>query len=304
MSDLMITPGIKGSRGARTMLIGVLSVGFLGLGCGDDSGTTKKRPPRRSAARAAAPAAGAAAANVKGLKFYRKVEEVLKEVCERSKFMDSRSVQERNDRCQRWVAEQVLVMRHDFASSDFAADPTGGERRDPFRSYVVRQQGISDRDSPGPDIGKSERCTEKNMIAPNPMARDPRARAAYSLRDLRLVGIVLRGTNSYALFKDRANFGHIVRRGNCLGKEKAKVTKIGAGFVRLELIPESAAVGTTGDTATGRPIQKRSIKLYPEELPVDLAEGDGRDGGDTGVVRPPTVRPTAPPPPSRAKKGG
>ena len=91
----------------------------------------------------------------------------------------------------------------------------------------------------------------------------------YSLRDLNLIGIVLRGTRSYALFRDSGGYGHIVPRGDCLGKEQARVENIGAGFVRLAVTPE-APPGAPAPAA-----QTRDILLYPEELSVDVIEGDG-----------------------------
>jgi hypothetical protein len=93
------------------------------------------------------------------------------------------------------------------------------------------------------------------------------------MRDLRLIGIVLRGTRSYALFRDSAAFGHIVKRGDCLGKEKARVDSIGAGFVRLEVTPEAPPGGAAPDP------QMRDIQLHPEELQLQDAETDGTGPG-------------------------
>jgi len=136
---------------------------------------------------------------------------------------------------------------------DFRPDLSGDENRDPFRSYVIRQPGrgrdrVSAQDA-------TVRCEKKNYQAAN-----------YSLRALKLTGIVLRGTQSYALFRDSSTFGHLVRRGDCLGKEKAIVEAIGAGFVRLELVPETAPGGDVPEA------QKRSISLYPEEYELETEE--------------------------------
>ncbi len=156
------------------------------------------------------------------------------------------------------VAEdEAAAIRHRFVVGDFAPDPTGGERRDPFRSYVVDAPGLSGSVEAAPIRG-TEVCTAENMVASN-----------YSLRDLQLAGIVLRGTRSYAMFTDTANFGHILRRGDCLGKEKARVAVIGDGFVKLELVPDPAP-GQPSDGAT----TEITRQLHPEELGLDEAIAD------------------------------
>jgi hypothetical protein len=134
-----------------------------------------------------------------------------------------------------------------FGERDFASDPGGDENRDPFRSYVIRQGGSPDLKGVVP-IQPTDVCTERNSRAPG-----------HAIRDLRLIGLVLRGTRSYAQFRDPSGFGWIVRLRDCLGKEKAIVEKIGAGFVTLELVPEVAS--------TKEPqAERRDIQLHPAEL--------------------------------------
>ena len=100
-------------------------------------------------------------------------------------------------------------------------------------------------------IQPTDVCTERNSEAPG-----------VSIRDLRLIGLVLRGTLSHALFRDAAGFGWIVSLRDCLGKEKAIVEKIGAGFVTLEVVPELVA--------SGQPqAERRDIQLHPQELRAD-----------------------------------
>jgi hypothetical protein len=89
------------------------------------------------------------------------------------------------------------------------------------------------------------------------------------MRDLRLMGIVLRGTRSYALFRDSAAFGHIVKRGDCLGKEKARVETIGAGFVRLKVTPEAPPGAPAPAPET------RDIALHPEEIAIEADDTGG-----------------------------
>lgn len=152
--------------------------------------------------------------------------------------------------------EEAKALRHVFTLRDFEPDPSGEENRDPFRSFVIQQPGGGQGGASGagqqPDE-VSERCNTTNIVAPT-----------YSLRDLELIGIVLRGTRSYALFRDRSGYGHIVRRGDCLAQEQARVTAIRTGFVSLQLAPTSPLAG-----AEEQPQQEREIKLYPEELSLE-----------------------------------
>jgi Tfp pilus assembly protein PilP len=184
------------------------------------------------------------------------------------------------------VEDQVGVderktIRHTFRERDFASDPTGTENRDPFRSYVINIPG-SLTDQPPTENTSTPDCSKKQMVATN-----------YSLRDLRLVGIVSRGTRKYALFQDSADVGRIVHRGDCLGREKARVKDIGAGFVTLEIIPEPVA------NQPPRPTEERSIPLYPEELKLGDLENNGE-----GSEPPPTIVPPAMPPSTGAGTPG
>jgi hypothetical protein len=148
-----------------------------------------------------------------------------------------------------------------FTDEQFVPDITGDVNRDPFRSYVVNTgKSSGDAETQNPN----ELCTKENSVAPN-----------YSLRSLRLIGIVLRGTRSYALFRDTGAFGHIVRRGDCLGKEQARVEIIGTGFVRMSVIPE-APPGAPAPAP-----QTRDIQLYPAEMDIEnVVEGSEAPGGE------------------------
>ncbi len=149
------------------------------------------------------------------------------------------------------IGEEANTLRHRFAPEDFEPDPTGVRNRDPFRSYVTGPTAVVQ--------------TPTGVEQPVPVDNVCRSHVAenFSLRDLRLVGIVLRGANSYALFVDSAADGHVIARGYCVGQEKARVSAIRAGFVNLTLVPE------TGTSATALPTQERIIPLYPNELTVD-----------------------------------
>jgi Tfp pilus assembly protein PilP len=174
------------------------------------------------------------------------------------------------------------AIRHSFKDRDFIPDPTGTENRDPFRSYVITIPGSLNDGGTGMPVPVTEFCKDKKrMVAVN-----------YNLRDLRLVGIVTRGASKYALFQDTRDYGRIVHKGDCLGREKARVKDIGAGFVTLEIIPELVP------NQAPRPNEERSIPLYPEELKLeDLEDGElppDATGTPATPGTPPTGAPTAP----------
>ncbi len=230
---------------ARRAALWVSMAALLGVGCGDDGGSSPK-PPTAPPAAANQRRANTAAARARGnpgkvapLKLYTKVEEVV-------------------------PAAEADTIRQPFTPRDFAPDATGNDNRDPFRSYVVRQtvnNALSTQG--GVTVATTEICTEKNMVAPNPRAKDPRARKSYSLRDLRLMGIVMRGTRGYAIFRDPSGYGHLVVKGDCLGKEKARVTVIGAHLVKVEVMPEA------GPNQISQEPQEQKFELYQDELPLD-----------------------------------
>lgn len=148
--------------------------------------------------------------------------------------------------------EEAVRIRHRFLPEDFEPDAAGNRNRDPFRSYVLR---LGELDGRGDSQDKRAPEICKDTVAKNT-----------SLRDLKLVGIVLRGTRSYALFMDSTSHGHIVTKGDCLGIEKASVSSVRAGFVSLEIIPEATQSQTAPEP------QERIIPLYPNELLVEDGE--------------------------------
>ena len=154
------------------------------------------------------------------------------------------------------VADNV---RRTFLEKDFRPDPSGDNNRDPFRSYIIRQPGLAetkddDNNDAADDICRNTK-RKKNWQASN-----------YSLRDLKLLGIIMRGTRGYAQFVDSGGEGHIVTQNNCLGVEKAIVTSIGSGVVRLQVRPEAPLGGTAP------PPVLRDIPLYPEEYDIETAD--------------------------------
>ncbi len=135
-------------------------------------------------------------------------------------------------------------IRHEFMDRDFVADQV----RDPFQSFIVPQKGLE-----GPSDHKIEGpCTRpEQFVAGN-----------YSYLDLKLVGIVAQGTQRKVLMLDRTNYGHIIKRGDCVGKEKAVVKDIGPGFVTFVIHPDA------DDKTPNRVAEERSVQLHPKGLQV------------------------------------
>ncbi|HEX5062275.1 MAG TPA: pilus assembly protein PilP [Kofleriaceae bacterium] len=135
-------------------------------------------------------------------------------------------------------------IRHDFKDRDFVADQV----RDPFQPFIIPLKGLepqSDKKVEGP-------CNRpEQFVAGN-----------YSYLDLRLVGIVAQGTQRKVLMMDRGNVGHIIRRGDCVGKEKAVVKDIGPGFVTFVIHPDA------DDKTPNRVPEERSVLLNPKGLQV------------------------------------
>jgi Tfp pilus assembly protein PilP len=169
--------------------------------------------------------------------------------------------------------------RREFSEADFRPDPMGDENRDPFRSFVIRQGSLGRDNKGAAAIQPTELCTAKNSRAPG-----------YSLRDLRLIGIILRGTKGFAQFRDTSGEGHVVRRGDCLGKEKAIVQAIGVGSVTLEVVPEAPP------NTEPPPPERRDIPLYPAELPIPEV-----DSAEPSAQPPATEPPPPAPAPAPAK---
>ena len=155
-------------------------------------------------------------------------------------------------------------IRHDFKDRDFVADQV----RDPFQSFIIVQKGL-------------EAIPEKRVEGP---CNRPEQFIAgnYSYLNLRLVGIVAQGTRRKVLMMDPGNLGHIIRRGDCVGKEKAVVKDIGPGFVTFVVHPDAE------DKTPNRVPEERSIQLHPKGLQVAPETPPEATGTQTApIVAPP-----------------
>lgn len=125
-------------------------------------------------------------------------------------------------------------IRHAFRDRDF--DPE--YNRDPFQSFLT---------TPGPkEAGPAltRKCPRSDQLVAS----------SYSYADLKLVGIVAQGTQRKVLMVGGRE-GYIIKRGDCVGKEKAVVKDIGLGYVTLQLDPDEV-----------------SIQLNPKQLSVSEPE--------------------------------
>lgn len=163
-------------------------------------------------------------------------------------------------------AEKASI-RHQFRDRDFAIEQAN---RDPFQSFVLGQKGLAPTDG-GLQREITKRCQrEDQFVASN-----------YSYTDLRLVGIVAERAQRKVLMMDAGNLGHIIKKGDCVGREKAVVKDIGAGFITFQVQPE--------DTSTGqvRNIEEHSVQLYPNQIPVQSQPTPDVPKTQTPVVGPP-----------------
>jgi len=231
----------------------LVAAAVVSAGCGDDP---PPPAPNKPAGKPAAAKGAAAKQAKKGepatLQVYAKVEDVV-------------------------PPGERPTIRHQFRERDFSPDPTGTENRDPFRSFVISQPGVTTAEG-AMAVETTEDCPKSKLVA-----------TGFSARELRLVGIVSRGTTRFALFSDPSGKGHTIHRSDCVGKEKARVKQIGAGFVTLIISSEPV------NGQSPRPPEERSIPLYPKELPIgELEEGESGESptppAPRGPVRVPPER--------------
>lgn len=162
-------------------------------------------------------------------------------------------------------------LRRNLSEIDFVPDASGETNRDPFRSWVLRPALDQGEETEAIDI-----CTE---------GRVRWGAESYSVRDLALIGLVKRG-RSYAQFTDRSEQDSwIVRKGDCIGQEKAIVEEIGVGYVRLSITPPAPP------GAPAPPAQKQDISLHPNDLEIpDSIINNFEDPKSTSSDSPPPSR--------------
>jgi len=152
-------------------------------------------------------------------------------------------------------------IRHQFKDRDFVAE----QNRDPFEAG-----GTIGPRSTGQQLPPTEKCRrDDQMVA-----------TSYSYVDLKLVTIIAQGTQRKVLMMG-GPLGYIIKRGDCVGKEKAVVTDIGTGYITFQVDP---------DSTVGRPPAEYSVQLNPKQLAAN-------DPMDQPQAQRTTIAPLVAPPP-------
>lgn len=160
-------------------------------------------------------------------------------------------------------------IRHPFKERDFVLE--GNQNRDPFQSFLLPGQSLAaSKSDQAVPIDPTKKCIrEDQMIA-----------SSYGYADLKLVGIVAQGTQRKVLMMG-GPLGFIIKRGDCVGKEKAVVKDIGAGYITFLVDPETP----------GKPPTEYSVQLHPQALSVSSQPTEQ-------PVAPKTTAPVVAPPPA------
>jgi hypothetical protein len=168
------------------------------------------------------------------------------------------------------------AIRHNFKQRDFVAE----QNRDPFQSFLLPQ--IPTGKTQGVPIDPTKKCLrDDQMVA-----------TSYSYADLKLVGIVAIGTQRKVLMMG-GPLGYIIKRGDCVGKEKAVVKDIGTSYITFQVDPDAASL-------TQRAPQEVSVQINPKQLTVGEQPSELPAPRTTiaPVVGPPAVLPPRSPPPA------
>lgn len=176
----------------------------------------------------------------------------------------------------RVTVEEEEAIRHNFSNRDFIIDENN---RDPFQSFVLVQPGLT---------GQNE--TLQREVTKKCLRDDQFKATTYSYQDLTLVGIIGERTQKRVLMTKPNNEGVLIRKGDCVGREKAVVKDIGAGFITFQVEPEDVGVGQT------RQVEEHSVQLYPsaQVLTEDSVMSPNDTRSATPVVTPNSPIPTVP----------
>ena len=137
-------------------------------------------------------------------------------------------------------------IRHAFKDRDFAVE----QNRDPFQSFLLPQLSVG-KPSDGVPLDPTKKCLrEDQMVA-----------TSYSYAELKLVGIVAQGTRRKVLMMG-GPLGYIIKRGDCVGKEKAVVKDIGNDYITFLIDPDISGMNQ-------RSPEERSVQLNPKQLTVN-----------------------------------
>ena len=172
-----------------------------------------------------------------------------------------------------WTCEPCAEresIRHEFKDRDFVED----QSRDPFQSFVVPQLGLG--------AGSNTAKPEPHQSCKRP---DQFVAQNYSYQDLRLVGIVAQATQRKVLMMDPSGVGRVIKRGDCVGKEKALVKDIGTGYITF-VVEE--------DPDTKRPATETSVQLHPGGVEFEVTSQPTPTATPTAPVVSPSSAPVNP----------
>jgi Tfp pilus assembly protein PilP len=161
------------------------------------------------------------------------------------------------------------AIRHEFKERDFVSD----QARDPFQSYVVVQGELGKPEATAKPQGSCKRIDQ--FVA-----------SSFGFQELKLVGIVTQGTQRKVLMMAPDNKGYIIKRADCVGKEKAIVKDIGVGYITFV---------TEADPERKRPPSETSVQLHSNTLDINAPLPD-LSAPPTPIDVPPTSAPVVAPP--------
>lgn len=157
------------------------------------------------------------------------------------------------------------AIRHGFKDRDFVAGET---MRDPFQAGVGPQPATA---GSGDIKVITENCRKDQLVATN-----------YSYADLKLVGIVAQGTQRKVLMMDPGSLGQIIKLRDCVGKEKAIVKDIGAGYITFQVSLETG----------GAPkVEEHSVQLHPTQVTITSLPSDSTPVAEEKKSNAPVVTP-------------
>jgi hypothetical protein len=161
------------------------------------------------------------------------------------------------------VCPERDAIRHVFKPRDFS----GPDMRDPFQSFVIPPSGLG-----GPAVAEGE----GRVVTQKCVRKDQFQATSFNYQQLKLVGIVAQGTQRKVLVMG-GNLGYILKKGDCVGKEKAVVKDVGPTFVTFQ-------VEASGKNA---PFEY-SMQLYPTAVSMNSPDADDPGAASTPIVAPPS----------------
>ncbi|CAN5888016.1 hypothetical protein BH11MYX2_BH11MYX2_06760 [soil metagenome] len=143
----------------------------------------------------------------------------------------------------RVTTEEEATIRQSLKERDFIITE---DNRDPFQSFVLVPPELATPQKEKVDV--TQACTRNDQFVAS----------TYSYTDLSLVGIIAERTQKRVLMM-AGNFGYLIRRGDCVGREKALVKDIGAGYITFQVTP---------DQPGQQSVEEHSVQLYPNQQPL------------------------------------